>query len=57
MSATAHAPSHGAGHAHQEPNWFFKYVFSTDHKMIGRQFLISSLVWLFVGGGLALVVR
>ena len=59
MSATAHAPAHGhdEGHAHHEPNWFKKYVFSTDHKQIGRQFLITTLLWLFVGGGLALIVR
>ena len=59
MGATAHAPAHGhdSGHAHHEPNWFFKYVFSTDHKQIGRQFMITTLLWLFVGGGLALIVR
>jgi cytochrome c oxidase subunit I len=34
-----------------------KYIFSTDHKVIGIQFLLSSLVWLFVGGALALAVR
>jgi cytochrome c oxidase subunit 1 len=60
MSAPAHAHDahgHDAGHAHHEPNWFFKYVFSTDHKMIARQFLATSLLWLFVGGALALIVR
>ena len=66
MSAPAHAArteahgdghGDGHGHAHPEPNWFFKYVFSMDHKQIGRQFLLTSLLWLFVGGGLALIVR
>ncbi|MFT5301403.1 MAG: cytochrome c oxidase subunit 1 [Mariniblastus sp.] len=33
------------------------YVFATDHKIIGLQFLFSSLIWLFVGGLLALAVR
>jgi len=52
-----HGGGHDAGHGHHEPNFFFKYVFSTDHKQIGRQFLITTLIWLFVGGGLALIVR
>ena len=55
--AHAHADAHGAAHAHHEPNFFFKYVWSTDHKMIGKQFLLTSLFWLFIGGGLALIVR
>ena len=33
------------------------YVFSTDHKIIGMQFLFSSLIWLCIGGLLALAVR
>ncbi|MEM7784995.1 MAG: cbb3-type cytochrome c oxidase subunit I [Planctomycetota bacterium] len=33
------------------------YVFATDHKIIGLQFLFSSLIWFFVGGLLALAVR
>ena len=33
------------------------YVFATDHKIIGLQFLFSSLIWFFVGGFLALAVR
>jgi cytochrome c oxidase subunit 1 len=59
MSSPGHGGDHGhaGGHAHHEPHWFWKYVFSTDHKMIGRQFLVTTLIWLFVGGGLALVVR
>jgi cytochrome c oxidase subunit 1 len=48
---------HGHGHAHHEPGFIRKYVFSTDHKMIGIQFLITTLLMLFVGGGLALGVR
>jgi cytochrome c oxidase subunit 1 len=33
------------------------YVFSRDHKVIGIQFLFSTLLWLIVGGSLALAVR
>ena len=34
-----------------------KYIFSTDHKIIGIQFLITTLFMLLVGGALALGVR
>lgn len=37
--------------------FFGTYVFATDHKIIGIQFLFSSLIWLCVGGLLALVLR
>lgn len=33
------------------------YVFSLDHKVIGIQFLFSTLLWFVVGGLLALAVR
>ena len=33
------------------------YVFSKDHKVIGLQFLFSTLLWFLVGGLLALAVR
>lgn len=47
---------HG-GHEHHEPSFFFKYIWSTDHKTIGKQFLITGLSFLVVGGLLALAVR
>src|SRR5688500_9330195 len=34
-----------------------KYIFSTDHKIIGIQFLVMSLFFLLVGGLLAMVIR
>jgi len=34
-----------------------KYIFSTDHKTIGRQFLFSSLFFFLVGGLLAMLIR
>src|ERR1700736_359399 len=34
-----------------------KYIFSTDHKIIGIQFLIMSLVFLLLGGMLAMMMR
>src|SRR5262249_52705949 len=34
-----------------------RYIFSTDHKIIGIQFLFSAIIFLFIGGLLALLVR
>lgn len=54
-----HAEEHGHGdHGHGHHGSFIStYVFSTDHKMIGKQFLITTLLSLMVGGALALGVR
>src|SRR5258707_7144740 len=51
---------HEAGHAHaahHEISFVKKYVFSTDHKIIGIQFLFTTLLMLLLGGSLALGVR
>lgn len=49
---------HGtATHAHPELGFVRKYIFSTDHKIIGIQFLFSSLIFLLIGGALAMLVR
>ena len=46
-------------HAHTEHKLSFwrKYIFSTDHKVIGTQFLFTTLFFFFVGGALALLLR
>src|SRR5262244_3073887 len=51
------AASHSAG-AHGEPTSFIRtYIFSTDHKMIAKQFLWAGLIFLAVGGTLAMMIR
>ncbi|MBX3441834.1 MAG: cbb3-type cytochrome c oxidase subunit I [Planctomyces sp.] len=53
-----HDLTHGHGHGHGHGQSFIsKYVFSTDHKVIGIQFLCTTLLMLIVGGALALGVR
>ncbi len=42
---------------HHEESFIRKYIFSLDHKTIGKQFLIYGLIMFFVGGGLALLFR
>ncbi len=50
-------PHEAQTHAHPELGFLRKYIFSEDHKIIGIQFLFSSLIMLLVGGTLALLVR
>lgn len=47
----------GAPHDHHELSFFRKYVYSTDHKMIGMQYGITSLIFLFFGFCLMLLLR
>jgi len=58
MSDTVAAGAVHAAHAHHEELGFWRtYVFSTDHKMIGRQFLFLGLFMLMIGGLLAMMIR
>jgi len=55
--STAAATAH-AGHAHHDDRSFVqKYLFSTDHKIIGIQFLFLSLFFLLIGAILSLQIR
>jgi cytochrome c oxidase subunit 1 len=55
--AIIHADARHADHAHHEAGFIRTYVFSTDHKMIGKQFMMLGLTNLFIGGLLAMLVR
>ena len=57
MTSVAHAPAHGGTHDHAPMSFWQKYIFSTDHKIIGIQFLFVSLFFLLVGGLLAMQIR
>jgi len=61
MSAsTAHSRADDAGGASSGMSlgqFITTYVFSKDHKIIGIQFLFSTLLWFFIGGLLALGIR
>src|SRR6266487_6500687 len=56
MTTVAHTRTEA--HSEHAPMSFWrKYVFSTDHKIIGIQFLFLSLFFLLVGGLLAMQIR
>jgi len=48
---------HGHHHHHHEENFIQKYIFSQDHKMIAKQFLISGIIWAVIGGLLSTLFR
>jgi cytochrome c oxidase subunit 1 len=55
--AIGHAHARHAAAEHHEVGFVRHYLFSTDHKMIGKQFLAMGLFSLVIGGVLALLVR
>lgn len=64
MSAIEYDVKHGDNshdhhddHHHHEQSFIEKYVFTTDHKTIAKQFLITGLLWALLGGLLSLVFR
>src|SRR5256714_682130 len=54
-SAAVAAP--GAHPEHHELGFIRTYIFSTDHKMIARQFLFLALFMMMIGGGMAMLMR
>src|SRR6516164_10888381 len=53
--AEVHAP---AAHAHTAPTGFIrKYIFSLDHKVIGKQYYFLALFSVFVGMLLSVLMR
>src|SRR5436190_21156664 len=58
MQAT-HAIPHPGIHeaAHDEPGFWSKYIFSTDHKIIGIQYGVTALCFLFFGFSLMAMMR
>src|SRR6195952_1202525 len=49
---------HETHHEHHHHETFIsKYVFSQDHKMIARQFLITGMIWAIIGGLFSVLFR
>ncbi|MCH7631619.1 MAG: cbb3-type cytochrome c oxidase subunit I, partial [Planctomycetes bacterium] len=44
-------------HHHPGLNWWRRYVFSTDHKVIGIQYTLTALLFLFFGFCLMMMMR
>ena len=50
-----HHDDHSHGHHHE--TFLTKYVFSQDHKMIAKQFLITGIIMAFIAMGLSILFR
>ncbi len=57
MSSTAAVEIHGAHAEHHELGFIRTYLFSTDHKMIAKQFLFVALFMMAIGGLMAMLMR
>jgi cytochrome c oxidase subunit 1 len=49
-----HAQGHGA---HHEPGFIRKWIFSIDHKVIGCQYAVTALLFLFAGFSMMMIMR
>ncbi len=55
---THHEVHHDEHHVHHHKERFItKYIFSQDHKTIGKQFLITGIVWAIIGGLFSVLFR
>jgi cytochrome c oxidase subunit 1 len=55
---TTHEVHHDEhGHGHHKESFVSKYIFSMDHKTIGKQFLITGIIWAIIGGLFSVLFR
>ncbi|MEW7277350.1 cbb3-type cytochrome c oxidase subunit I [Aquimarina sp. 2201CG1-2-11] len=58
MSAIAHAEDHAHDdHGHHKETFITKYIFSQDHKMISKQYLITGLIMGIIGIAMSILFR
>ncbi len=49
--------AHDDHHDHHEQSFIEKYIFSTDHKVIAKQFLITGIFWAIIGAAMSAIFR
>ncbi|MDA3614463.1 cytochrome c oxidase subunit I [Polluticaenibacter yanchengensis] len=57
VALNMHDVAHEGGHHHHEESFVSKYIFSMDHKMISKQFIITGIVWAIIGGLFSVLFR
>ena len=57
MSGTGHEHGEDHGHHHHKETFITKYIFSQDHKMISKQYLITGLIMGIIGIAMSLLFR
>ncbi len=53
----AGTPLHEEHGHHRQHNFVTRYIFSQDHKIIARQFLITGMIWAIIGGLFSVLFR
>ena len=56
IEVEAKIDEHEHEHEHHQ-SFITKYIFSTDHKVIAKQYLFTGIFWAFIGGLLSVVFR
>jgi cytochrome c oxidase subunit 1 len=56
-AAVSHEAAHAEYEHHHHESFITKYVFSQDHKMISKQFLITGMTWAIIGGLFSVIFR
>ncbi len=56
-TASTHDIEHDGHHGHHKETFITKYIFSQDHKMICKQFLITGMIWAIIGGLFSVIFR
>ncbi len=49
--------THEEEHHDHNQSFISKYIFTTDHKMIGKQFLVSGILWGLIGVAMSVIFR
>jgi cytochrome c oxidase subunit 1 len=52
-----HAIDHHEDHHHHKDTFITKYIFSIDHKMIAKQYLLTVIFMGIIGVGMSLLFR
>ncbi|AFY55714.1 cytochrome c oxidase, subunit I [Rivularia sp. PCC 7116] len=50
-------PQHQTHHPHPPTTWKTYFTFSTDHKVIGIQYIVTAFIFFLLGGILAMIIR
>ena len=51
------APSHSEAVHEHKLSFVRKWIFSEDHKVIAKQYLVTGIIWAIIGGGMSVVFR
>jgi len=57
MSVEGHNHEHEEEHHHHKDTFITKYIFSIDHKMIAKQYLITGIIMGVIGVGMSMLFR